>query len=65
MRQLTVGFLICSHTRSSATTERQCVSCTRLSELTQWSCTSLNTAPVVYNYTKWSHTSRYLRDNAA
>jgi len=32
------------NTRSSATTERQRVSYTRLSWLTHWLCTSLNTA---------------------
>ena len=36
-----------SQTRSSATAERQRVSYTRLSRLTHWSCTSLNTASVL------------------
>jgi len=39
-------------TRSSATAERQRVSYTRLSRLSHWSCTSLNTASVVQIYNK-------------
>jgi len=39
-------------TRSSATAERQHISYTRLSRLTHWSCTSLNTASVVQLYNR-------------
>jgi len=43
---------IAASTRSSATAERQRVSCTRLSRLTHWSCTSLRTASVLKLYNR-------------
>jgi len=42
-------------TRSSATAERQRVSYARHSRLAQWSCTSLNAAPVVQLYKMATH----------
>ena len=46
--------------RSSATAERQRVSYARLSWIAHWSCISLNTASVVYNYIiDWLNSHRH------
>ena len=46
------AFCLCEKTRSSATAEGQCVSYTRLSRPTHWSCTSLSTASVLQLYNR-------------